>query len=95
MKAIEFNEMNAKIAENQQEYETLPARIYNDGFGEVISCWELSDEEFEIIKKTKCIWLSILTFNKGIAPVVLMVEKPEMEERQLGFKNGNIVLKSK
>jgi hypothetical protein len=91
MKAIEFSEMNTRIAEKQDEYETLPARIYDDPFGEVISCWQLTDEEIDKIKETKCIWLSMLTFRKGIAPVMMFAEKPEMEERRLGFENGNIV----
>lgn len=93
MKAVNFEEANIKIAENQAEYETLPARVYDDDIGEVISCWELSDEEVKQILKTKKIWVSMLTFRKGITPIMLMIEKPEMKERQMIIDKGMICLK--
>lgn len=95
MKAVNFEEANIKIAENQPEYDTLPAKVYDDQFGEVISCWELTDEELEHIKKTKQIWVSVLTFRKGIAPMMLMSEKPEMNDRQYVIENGMFCLKTK
>ena len=93
MKAITFPEANINVAENQDEYQTLPAKVYNDQFGEVISCWQLSDEEMEQIKKTNCIWVSQLTFQKGVAPMMLMSEKPEMEDRKWVLKKGAFYLK--
>ncbi len=94
MKAVPFEEANINVAENQDEYQTLPARVYTDPFGEVISCWQLSDEEMEQIKKTNCIWVSQLTFKKGVAPMMLMAEKPDMEDREWVLDKGAFYLKT-
>lgn len=74
MKPVEFDGWNAEIAKDQKEYLTLPAHIAKDG--EVVSCWELSDEEIEEIKKTKRIYLGISTFNKPLQPQRLSVYNP-------------------
>ena len=55
MKAIEFPEVNVRIAENQPEYETLPVHVKtNKDFGmyQVTACFELSEEEKKQIAET-------------------------------------------
>ena len=62
------------FGENQPEYQPLPALALEDARGEVITCWEMTDEELEVIKKTKCIYLSQFTFNQSLQPIMLMAE---------------------
>lgn len=79
MNAIEFPEMNVKFAENQPEYETLPAfKKENDPYGLVVTKWQLSPDELEEVKKTGTIHLSMLTFNQPLQPVLLSVAFPEL-----------------
>lgn len=71
MKPVEFKGQNVIFAKDQPEYNPLPALKMPDG--EVITCWELSDEEMMDIVTTKRIYLSQLTFNQPLQPVMLKV----------------------
>lgn len=73
MKPVEFDEANVLFGENQPQYMPLPALVLNGG--EVITCWELSQEEMKTIFATGRIWMSMLTFNKPLQPVKLSVDK--------------------
>lgn len=70
MNPIKFPGQNIVFAENQPEYLPLPALKMPDG--EVITCWEISPDELEEINRSKRIYLSQLTFNKPLQPVMLM-----------------------
>jgi hypothetical protein len=72
MKPISFKGQNVVFAKDQPEYQPLPALRMPDG--EVITCWELSDEELEGVTKTKRIYLSQLTFNQALQPVKISVD---------------------
>ena len=61
MKPVDFKGSNVKIAEHQEEYQTLPALVLPDG--NVYSCWELDDDEIERLIKTKKLYISQMTFN--------------------------------
>ena len=71
MKPVEFKGQNVIFGNDQPEYLPLPALRMPDG--EVITCWELSDEEMMDIIQTKRIYLSQLTFNQSLHPVMLKV----------------------
>lgn len=45
MKPIKFKEHNVVYAENQPEYQPLPAFRNDSHQGEVVSCWQLSFKE--------------------------------------------------
>ena len=75
MKPIEFEEANSVYGDKQPQYQPLSAHKTKDG--NVVSCWELSEREIAKIVKTKRIWLSVLTFNKPLQPVLLSVNKFE------------------
>lgn len=77
MKAIDFPEVNTRIAENQPQYETIPAHVAGNEEGEVTMCFELSDEERKQVAETGCIWLSFLTFNQPFQPIHCSCLKPE------------------
>lgn len=89
MKPVRFDESNTVIGEDQPEYMPLPALIkpYSVGYGDdiavypkgnVVSCWELSDEELQAIIKTRRVYLSVLTFGKPVQPCLLTVKKEEV-----------------
>ncbi|HEY1044965.1 MAG TPA: hypothetical protein VGF79_00905 [Bacteroidia bacterium] len=70
MKPKEFKGQNVVFGANQPEYQPLPAlRIPETG--EVITCWQMTDEEFEEVSKTRCVYLQQLTFNQPLQPVYL------------------------
>lgn len=68
MKTVDFPYRNVDIAKDQPEYKTLPALVVGDEKGTVISCWEMTDEELEQVKKTKRIYLSLWTFGQPLQP---------------------------
>jgi hypothetical protein len=74
MKAVEFPGVNVTFAKDQPEYTPLPALRVPSPLGEVITCWELSDEELEQVKKTKRVYLSQLTFNNALQPIRMMTD---------------------
>ena len=77
MKPVEFEEMNVTYAKDQPEY--LPLPVYRTVDGEVTSCWELSQEEIEQVMKTGKIYLTMLTFNQPLQPILLSLMKPEFK----------------
>lgn len=68
MKAVEFPEANIKIAENQPEYETLPA-LHDPDEGSIVYCFQLSEEEKKQVIETGRIWIKQLTFNRPMQPI--------------------------
>lgn len=67
MEPVDFKGSNTIIAKDQKEYKPLPALVLGDG--EVITCWELTDEEVETIVKERKLYISQLTFNRGLQPL--------------------------
>ncbi len=78
MKPIKFKYCNVVYAENQSEYQDLPALKLETDNGEVISCWKLSFKERLIILFTGKMWLSLFSFNKSLTPSFLTVKRKEM-----------------
>ena len=76
MKPIKFPEHNATFGEGQPQYKPLPVLLFPDG--QVISCWQLNDEEKARVAETGQIWLSQLTFNRPLQPVFMTVEKTDL-----------------
>lgn len=76
MKPITFPEVNTVFAVDQPEYQPLPS--HKNSVGDVTTCWELTDEEIEKLKETKCIYLSVKTFNKLLQPQLLSLDKEEV-----------------
>lgn len=68
MKSIEFEEANIRIAEDQPEYETLPAH-YNQTEGSMTFCFELDPDELEQVGKTGRIYIKQLTFGNALQPI--------------------------
>lgn len=77
MKAVEFKQVNVRLAEDQDEYETLPS-YYNRDDKSFTCCFELSEEEIETLKRTGKIYLKQLTFGGQFAPVYCTTEESEV-----------------
>ena len=84
MKAIEFPEVNLRIAENQPEYETLPVNIKPDEqtqgfFNQVTFCFELDEEEKKQIAETGQLWQTVLVpKGRSFHPIRMSTLKPEL-----------------
>jgi len=82
MKAIEFSEVNVRIAEHQDEYETIPAYVRKDDGTSLIAvtmCFELNKEERKQVSKTGHIWHTVLTQPKTkFNPIRMDTLKPEL-----------------
>ena len=78
MKPIKFKDQNITFAENQPEYQPLPALRLETKEGEVISCWKMSFKERIKILFLGKIWLSIYTFNKPLMPSYLTTNRKEV-----------------
>ncbi len=76
---IDFTESMYKLqAPKGQEKKVMPLPVYTDKV-KCISCWELTDEEFEIIKRTRKVYLGVFS-GKTQPPVFLSVKIPFIPE---------------
>lgn len=78
MKPIKFPEANVTYAENQPEYQPLPAFKNDSQKGEVISCWQLSFRERMRILFTGKLWVSLMSFNKPLTPSFFTTKKADV-----------------
>jgi hypothetical protein len=93
MKAISpvipgHEQLEIRIAENQPQYETLPAllvggpegdRRYVESLDEadyIISCFELSDEEITRLAQTRKLYLYQYNFGRLMQPVLITTDEP-------------------
>ena len=90
MKAIEFEQQTVVLAKDQPEYNNLPVHITNDAERQMISCYELTDEEFKIITETKKIWHGQCTFGKHYHPTWLSVQNPFIGKEPSTSKKENM-----
>lgn len=77
MTAIEFDEVNLRIAEHQDEYETLPA-YHNKKEGSVTFCFELNKEELDEIQRTGKVYFKQLTGNGAMQPIAMSTQKSDL-----------------
>lgn len=78
MKPTKFKYQNIVFAENQPEYQSLPALKLDTPQGEVISCWKLSFKERIKILFTGRMWVSLMSFNKPLTPSYLSVNRKDV-----------------
>lgn len=78
MKPVKFKHQNVVFAEDQPEYQQLPALKIDTPTGEVISCWRLSFKERVKIIFTGKVWLSLMSFNKPLTPSFIAVNRKEV-----------------
>ncbi len=77
MKGVHFEESTDVLTRpsgmTEEQCGSLP--IYRTSDGHCISCWELSDEDLETLRRTKRGWLWVWS-GKTQPPVSLSVESP-------------------
>lgn len=78
MKPVPFKHQNTVFAEDQPEYQPLPALKLNTPEGEVISCWKLSFRERLRVLFLGRVWLSLFSFNQDLTPSYLAVNRTEV-----------------
>lgn len=72
MKPIAFKGQNVVFGEGQKEYQPLPALKFHDG--QVITCWQFTEEEILQIIETRCMYINQLTFNMPLQPLLPTVD---------------------
>lgn len=73
MTPVKFKGHNVVFAENQPEYNSLPAHVDTEN-GVVVTCWELTENEREAFLKDGRIYLQQITFNQPLQPILPTVE---------------------
>ncbi|MBS4056529.1 MAG: hypothetical protein KGZ82_04340 [Bacteroidales bacterium] len=81
MKPLKFKEHNQQLGPPQgmSEDECASLPVFTDG-KQCISCWELSPEEIDKVKRTGRIWLSVMS-GKTQPPVWLSAEETVFFEK--------------
>ncbi len=75
MKAIKFKDCNFTYAKDQPQYLTLHCRKFMDGT--IITCWKMSLRERLVSLFTGRVWLSVLTFNQPLQPLMMETSRPK------------------
>lgn len=77
MKAITFPQVTVNLAEDQEQYETLPVHIdLIQPETPVTCCFELSREEIDEIVRTGKIWHTQWTFGNLFQPIRMSTQNP-------------------
>jgi hypothetical protein len=77
----ENNPLEKRVAENQPQFQTLPALPINSDLpGTILTRWVISDEELEVLKETRSVYLYVSTFGNPLQPVYLTIKPPVPEE---------------
>ena len=77
MKPIEFPEQNALATSEDANVQPLPCRISEDGT-QVISCWELTEADFERLKRKPRIYVSQMTYGGAIPPLFVTTDNNDL-----------------
>jgi hypothetical protein len=78
MKPIKFDGHNIVLAEDQPEYQPLPVHRQFNQDGKCVFVWELTDEEIEVLKQTKKMYVCQLTFNQLFQPILPTVNQADV-----------------
>lgn len=84
MKAIEFPQQTVVLAKNQPQYTPLPIHVNESEYVEATAIFELSDEEIEVIRKTKKIFFTQCTLGSGFKPISITVYKQDSHIPMIG-----------
>lgn len=87
MKPVQFPEQNVIFAEDQPQYEPLPAFIDRNSPNTPMVCaWKLSFRERFKVLFSGVVWQMVLTFNEPLQPQLLTVDKSEVLTTKGGDK---------
>jgi hypothetical protein len=74
MNASEFPEVNVRIAEKQEEFQTIPA-FWNKKEGSMTFCFKLSESERNRMYATGEVWMKVYTGGREFHPIGLSTNK--------------------
>lgn len=74
MRSVKFPGCNLEIGKGQPEYSVIHAMQVPGPEGEIIACYELTDDEIKQINKTGKIFYSRLTFGQKFQPMRLFTD---------------------
>lgn len=77
MEIQDFKEVNIRIAEDQPEFQTVPA-LHNPKEGSITYCFRLTQADLERIKKEPFIYFKQYTGNKAMQPIYPTTLKEEV-----------------
>lgn len=83
------------VAKDQEQYNPLPSIIVPGSEGEVLSRWEMSDEEKILLLSGGHVYLSIMTFGGPLQPILLRIATPDMiidEKRAIELPRENMAV---
>lgn len=84
MRPVSFSEQNCVMGQGQEEYLPLPVHRGAAPYSNVVSCWELSAAEIELLQQNGGkIWVQQLTFGGPLQPQLISVESPFGPDGQL------------
>lgn len=78
MKPVNFKHQNVVFAEDQPEYQPLPALKMEGPEGYVITCWKLSILERLRILFLGRIWLNLMSFNQPLTPSYMSARRKDV-----------------
>lgn len=81
MKPKEFDGCNVVFGKDQPEYQPLPAHV--NKYGDVMTCWELDDDDIKAITENRCIWVGQLTFNQPLQPMLVSATRYTNERGEI------------
>lgn len=70
---------NVEIAKDQEEYETLPAHLF-EKYGQVCCAIELDKDEWESVVEEGKIYLSFFTFGAPLNPFYITTDQETFKE---------------
>ena len=80
MRSVDFPEANLPLAKDQPQYNTLYVHVdFCRPEKQMISCYELTEEEIADIVKNKKIWHTQMTFGNAYQPVGITTKNPFIE----------------
>jgi len=78
MNSVTFEEVNIKIAEHQEEYNTVHANVQKvAGVNIMTACYELTGEEIQDIMINKKIWYQ-QCIGEAMQPMIILTTKPKL-----------------
>lgn len=72
--------VNVVLAENQDDYQKLPCNYENET---VAFSFDLTDEDIEVLKKEKKIYVGVITFGAPFHPIRVTVGEKQFEQEVL------------
>jgi hypothetical protein len=76
-----FEHLEIPVAEDQEEYETLPMLPLNDKNQNILTRWKFTPEELEFIAKNGYVHVYTMTFGHKIQPMYVSAEEIKLGTR--------------